>query len=131
MSRIGHKIIGTLAIAFAAVALGPASSIAMYSTGAADSIDQAGQRTGTELGQAVGEPNVSGLPGTASRTTTELAQRVEPQPSPGDRAGGFDWGDAAIGAAAALGLGAIAFAGVTVLGRRRTVGDSRVPVPSS
>jgi hypothetical protein len=130
MSRIGHKIIGPFAIALAAVALVPASSLAMYSTGSVDSSDQGAARTDTELGQAVGEP-AEAVVGTASRTTTELAQRVDSQPPSGDPAAGFDWGDAGIGAATALALAALAFGGFALLGRRRTITGSRLPVPSS
>jgi hypothetical protein len=131
MSRIGHKIIGPFAIALAALALGPASSLAMYSSGAADPGDQVGARTDTELGQAVGEPTEPVAVGTASRTTTELAQRVESQPPLGEPAAGFDWGDAAIGAVTALALAAAAFGGFALLGRRRTITGSRLPAPSN
>jgi hypothetical protein len=79
-------------------------------------------RTPTEIGQAVGEPgDLNGayafLPGT---------QGVA---SPEEGSGGFDWGDAAIGAALTLivGVGALAIASR----RRGSLRRPRTPVTSS
>jgi hypothetical protein len=148
-----RKIIVSLAAALLVVAaLAP-------SAGAASDPQSAGGlgRTPTELGQAVGEPGEgtrvvladqressqasSGL----GRTPTEIGQAVgEPGhpngayafspgtqgvASPDDGSGGFDWGDAAIGAALALivGGGALAIASR----RRGSLRRPRTPVTSS
>jgi len=128
MSRTQNKIIATLVAVVAAAALAPAA-------GVADTIPS--QRTQTELGQSVGEPSHQGSAAAnarSSRTPTELGQRVATSVAPDVKAsGGFDWGDAAIGAGAMLGL--IGFGGalaVLLINRRRHgLGDSRVPAVSS
>jgi hypothetical protein len=93
------------------------------------------ERTASELGQAVGEPSEQGG-GTAlyARTPTELEQRTSPgQGVTSTSSDGFDWGDAAIGAATALGLGALAgLGGMALLSRRRRAhGAVDVPVAAS
>ena len=126
MSRTRNKIIATLVAAVATAGLVPAASAA--STGPSE-------RTQTELGQAVGEPadQASGAANAPySRTPTELGQSVPTTVAPDvDPVGGFDWGDAAIGAGATLaliGLGG-SLAVVLVNRRRHALGD-RVPAVS-
>jgi hypothetical protein len=98
------------------------------SDGSADSLEQ---RTAIELGQAVGEPGERSSPsdgaadsgsGYSSLTAITGAPASEPtlvSGGPGDPADGFDWGSAAVGAAAVLALGA--FGGAVLLTvRRRT-----------
>jgi hypothetical protein len=53
----------------------------------------------------------------ASRSTYVATAETSATPVPGDDSGGFDWGDAGIGAAVAL--GASAAGGAFVLSRRR------------
>jgi hypothetical protein len=65
MSRTRNKIIATLVAVLATAALVPAASVAST---------DAGGRTQTELGQAVGEPADRPIPG--ERTQTELGQAV-------------------------------------------------------
>lgn len=147
MSRTPNKAITTLIAVLATAVLAPAASAA--STGPSE-------RTQTELGQAVGEPadQASGAANARySRTATELAQQgsaaanakysrtptelgqsapatVAPDVEP---VGGFDWGDAGIGAGAMLGLIGLggSLAVVLVNRRRHEIGDSRVPAVSS
>jgi hypothetical protein len=131
MSRIRNKIIATLVAVLATAALAPAASVASTDMRA---------RTQTELGQAVGEPTdqaSAAANAQSSRTSTELGQRVATFVAPDATSAatdpsGFDWGDAAIGAGAMLGLlgfgGALAV--VLVNRRRHTIRDSRVPAVS-
>jgi hypothetical protein len=82
------------------------------------------QRTRTELAQRQSDP-VSGI---TQRTPTELAQRQSdpasaistPASSRATDNGGFDWGDAAIGAGAMLALGLSAVGIVRVARQRRS-----------
>jgi hypothetical protein len=126
MSRTPNKTIATLIAVLATAVLAPAASAA--STGP-------GERTQTELGQAVGEPAQQGSTAANaeySRTSTELGQSVPTTVAPDvEPAGGFNWGDAAIGAGAMLaliGLGG-SLAVVLVNRRRHALGD-RVPAVS-
>ena len=116
MRRTRNRIIGTIAAVLAVAALAPAA--------VAQSNGGSGERTATELGQSVGEPGEQGGGATARypRTPTELGQRVAPSATPAVGSSGFDWGDAAIGAGAALALGLIAFGGVTMASGRTRVG---------
>lgn len=128
MSRTQNKIIATLVAAVAVAALVPATSSAYTDPGL---------RTQTELGQAVGEPGDQGsaaVNSLDSRTPTELGQRVATSVAPDvESSGGFDWGDAAIGAGAMLGL--IGFGGalavVVIKRRRHAIDGSGVPAVSS
>jgi hypothetical protein len=93
------------------------------------------ERTASEFGQAVGEPGEQGG-GTAlyARTPTEFAQSTSPEQGvTSTSSNAFDWGDAAIGAATALGLSALAgLGGLVVLTRRRRANDAvDVPVAAS
>jgi nitroreductase len=115
MSRTRKMIMGTVASALAAAALAP-SALAAESGGF-------NERTATELGQAVGEPEY-GSAATAlySRTPTELGQSVPPPATQTVQSSGFDWGDAAIGAGAVVALALVALAGVAMTRRRLDVG---------
>jgi hypothetical protein len=119
MSRTQRKIIGALATVLATSALAPATSIAGQSATAPT--NDLTDRTPTELGQAVGEPGEAGsaaLGTRFARTPTELAQRVLPAAAADETASsGFDWGDAAIGAAAVLALGLAAAGGLVLMDR--------------
>ena len=132
MSRTPNKIIATLVAVLAAAALAPAASAASTDPD---------ERTQTELGQAVGEPADRGSAADArySRTPTELGQRMAtsvapdaPSAATDAKPSGFDWGDAAIGAAAMLALIGVGGAlGVVLVNRRRhEIGDSQVPALS-
>ena len=116
MRRTRNRIIGTFAAVLAVAALAP-GAVAQSSGGSSE-------RTATELGQSVGEPGEQGGGTTARypRTPTELGQRVAPSATPAVESSGFDWGDAAIGAGAAMALGLIAFGGVAMASRRTRVG---------
>jgi hypothetical protein len=85
-----------------------------------------GSRTGTELGQAVEEPSgpngfdsghssLNAIAGSLRATPTAVSS------SPSDTGDGFDWGDAALGAGAALSLAALAGAALFTARRRTTV----------
>ena len=119
MKRTRNRIIGTLAAVLAVGALAPAAAVAQSNGGPSE-------RTATELGQTVGEPGEQGGGATARypRTPTELGQRVAPSATPAVKSSGFDWGDAAIGAGAAMALGLIAFGGVAMASRRTRVGPA-------
>ena len=116
MRRTRNRIIGTFAAVLAVAALAPAA--------VAQSNGGPSERTATELGQSVGEPGEQGGGATARypRTPTELGQRVAPSATPVVSSSGFDWGDAAIGAGAAMALGLIAFGGVAMASGRTRVG---------
>ncbi|HSJ17951.1 MAG TPA: hypothetical protein VK920_07650 [Solirubrobacterales bacterium] len=128
MSRTPNKIIAMLVAVLAAAALAPAASAGSTNPG---------ERSQTELGQAVGDPAEQGSAATNarySRTPTELGQQVATSVAPdAEPSGGFGWGDAAIGASAMLAL--IGFAGavavVFVNRRRHAIRDSRVPAVSN
>jgi hypothetical protein len=149
MSRTTNKIIKGVALALLV------GGVLAPSAGAAtDGFD----RTPTERGQAVGEPGegtvavqpdgrqTQPVSGGLGRTSTEIGQAVgEPGDAnvaavlqPGDQTGvassvdkasGFDWGDAAIGAGLVLilGTGALAIAAR----RRGALRKLRTPVTSS
>jgi hypothetical protein len=120
-----------------ATAVAPTAGAAQQESGAA------GERTATELGQAIGEPGDSGTAQAQAftRTPTELGQATggsgagageanatsSPQ-SAGD-SGGFDWAYAGIlGGLAVL----IAIAGTVLRGQRRSVAHkTRAPAASS
>jgi len=132
MSRTRNNVIGILAAVLVATAVTPAASVAQLGATAPEHpVSGPGDRTATELGQAVGEPGDDGAAAAnarASRTPTELAQQVAPSPvAPGVATSGFDWGDAAIGAGAVLALGLAAFGGLVLIDRRRSTTSSRVP----
>ena len=55
----------------------------------------------------------------ATRTPTELGQRVPKWGESGGTTSGFDWGDAAVGAAMMVGLGVVGFGGLVLVNRRR------------
>jgi hypothetical protein len=112
MTRARNMIMGMLAAALAAAALATSAL-------AAESGGDPNQRTATELGQAVGEPEL-GSQATAlySRTPTELGQSVPPSATQTVESSGFDWGDAAIGAGAVVALLVLAVAGVAITRRR-------------
>jgi hypothetical protein len=115
-----------LALALVAAALVPSVGTAYVQagSGAEDQTDGITQRTPTELAQRQSDP-VSGI---TQRTPTELAQRQSdpvnaistPASSPATENGGFDWGDAAIGAGGMLALGLSGAAIVTVARQRRS-----------
>jgi hypothetical protein len=133
MSRMRKKIIRSLALSIAVAAAMVPNASAGYNVGGADS-SVASARTTTELGQAIGEPGEqigAAANSLASRTPTELAQTVAPSVTAGAGSGGFDWGDAAIGAGTALGLALVGVTAVVFLNRRRAIRGSRVPVASS
>jgi hypothetical protein len=129
MSRT-RKIIGALAALLAAAALIPGVALGMFSASAVVGSSTGGpeERTATELGQAVGEPGEQrgAATGLNARTPTELGQSVAPAATVVESTG-FDWGDAAIGAGAGIGLALIALAGVVLASRRRHV----IPGPST
>ena len=132
MSRTRNNVIGILAAVLVATAVAPAASVAHRGAAAPEyPVSELGDRTATELGQAVGKPGDDGAAAAnarASRTPTELAQQVAPSPvAPGVATSGFDWGDAAIGAGAVLALGLAAFGGLALIDRRRSTTSSRVP----
>ena len=132
MSRTRNNVIGILAAVLVATAVTPAASVAQLGATAPEyPVSGLGDRTATELGQAVGEPGDDGAAAAnarASRTPTELAQQVAPSPvAPGVATSGFDWGDAAIGAGAVLALGLVAFGGLALIDRRRSTTSARVP----
>jgi hypothetical protein len=134
-----------LALALVAAALVPSVGTAYVQagSGAEDQTDGITQRTPTELAQRQSDP-VSGITqrtptelaqrqsdpvsGITQRTPTELAQRQSdpvnaistPASSPATENGGFDWGDAAIGAGGMLALGLSGAAIVTVARQRRS-----------
>jgi hypothetical protein len=114
MSRTQNMILAPLVAVLAVAAVAPATGVAYAA---------AGERTATELSQAVGEPDEQGSAATNalySRTPSELGQRVATSVAPGAKSSGFNWGDAAIGAGATLALigfgGAV---GVLLVNRRR------------
>jgi hypothetical protein len=128
MSRTRKRIIATVVGVLATAALAPAASLANTDSG---------ERTATELGQAVGEPtHESNAAANAkfSRTPTELGQRATTSVAPdAPPSGGFAWGDAAIGAGAMMGLIGLGgtLAVVLVNRRRHAIGDSGIPAVSS
>ena len=92
----------------------------------APATSEPGSRTGTELGQAVGEPGgpkgsdsvQSSLNAIAGSPAGALTAVSSP---PADSGDGFDWGDAALGAGAALSLAALGGAALFTARRRTTV----------
>ena len=81
-------------------------------------------RTATELGQRV--PGYAAL---ATRTPTELGQRVPGYAAPTAEVRAFDWGDAAIGAGVVVALGFGGF--VLVRTRRHPSGSAESPLTSA
>lgn len=104
----------------------PGSAMGSYgnSSGSASDGEQAGiaHRTPTELGQSTQVPD-----GLAQRTATELGQSSQFASSPSVAASssdGFDWGDAALGAGAAVALIALGGVGLQAVRRRTPVSPS-------
>ena len=112
MSSHNHKIRTTLALTMALGALAPAAAQARP---AVDAVPPAGDTKGDLAGDTKRDLRA------ASRTsslagTVESPRQVITVSAPG----GFDWGDAAIGAAGGLGLALVAVGGtLSVAGRRR------------
>jgi hypothetical protein len=124
MSRTRNTIITGLATALMVAAVAAPSAGATPSAGS-------GERTATELGQAVGEPGNGN--GKFARTPTELGQSTDLSPSP-TRSGesdGVDWGPVAIVGGSVLALTLIGLGGVALARRRGTVRKSRAPAVSS
>jgi hypothetical protein len=131
MRRITKQASLVLALALAVAAFVPTVGTAYVRTGSGSGDEANGQantlteRTPTELAQRQSTP-VSATSIT-ERTPTELAQRqstpvstnLTPTSSPAAESGGFDWGDAAIGAGAVLALGLSSAAIVAVARRQR------------
>jgi hypothetical protein len=125
MRRITKHASLILALALAVAALVPsvAGAYVHAESGAGDQAYGITERTPTELAQRQSVPQPAGI---TERTPTELAQRhaapasalSEPAPSQATGPGGFDWGDAAIGAGVALALG-VTGAGIVVVIRRQ------------
>jgi hypothetical protein len=121
------SLILALALAVAALvpSVGSAYVRASGGAGAEDNAQASGisERTPTELAQRQSAP-ASGI---SERTPTELAQRqsvpvtaISTPASSAAESGGFDWGDAAIGAGAVLALGLSGAAIVMVARQRRS-----------
>jgi hypothetical protein len=129
MRRITKQASLILALALAVAALvpsvGSAYTRADGGAGAEDTAQASGvtERTPTELAQRQSAP----AGGITERTPTELAQRQSapvsaistPASSPATENGGFDWGDAAVGAGVVLVLGLSGVAIVAVARRQR------------
>lgn len=133
MSRTHKKIIGSLVMSIVVAAVMVPSASGAYDLGVAE-VSSPSERTATELNQAVGEPGDQGsaaAKATYSRTPTELAQTVTPPATANVASGGFDWGDAAIGAGTVLGVALLGFAAVAFNNRRRRIGGAEVPLASS
>lgn len=115
-----------VAAVLAAAAVFPAASLASTSGGTYE-------RTVTELGQAIGEPDEQDAPAPPryARTPTELGQRIAPPATASMDPGGFDWGDAAIGAGTMLVVALLGSGAVVALHRRRhAIGSARVSAVS-
>jgi hypothetical protein len=122
MSRTRNTIITGLATALMVAAVAAPSAGATPSAGS-------GERTATELGQAVGEPGNGN--GKFARTSTELGQATDLSPSPSGESDGVDWRPAAIVGGSVLALTLIGLGGVALARRRGTVRKSRAPAVSS
>ena len=115
MRNAAKGIIG-LAVVLAALALAPGAGASPI-----------GVQPPTEAATPVHGPDMSGAAGLATgtatdlatRTPTELGQRVPDWGESGGMTNGFDWGDAALGAAMMFGLGVVGFGGLVLLNRRR------------
>jgi hypothetical protein len=79
--------------------------------------DESSERTVTEVGQAVGEP----ADGNLARAVWAGDQGLS---SPAGESGRFNWGDAALGAGAALALAVLGGAAFLTVRRRRAVSHS-------
>ena len=82
------------------------------------------------LSAAIAAPVATARPDIPYKRSVPVPQATVSEPAPvvvqTSAARGFDWGDAGIGAAGALGLGALAFGGVSLMSGARRQRQSAV-----
>jgi hypothetical protein len=140
MTRTNPVLISVFAIVAMAFAAVPAAASDGYSSVTALTGDPATERSnGSDISSSVtaltGDPaaeqsNQSGTYSSVTALTGDPAAERSPQPSPSvdvTDEGGFDWGDALIGALVGSGLLTLAFVGARSVARhRRAAAEPRV-----